>query len=166
MLAYSINDSCDGCSACFGQCPTFAIHGKLDARFDIDPRACIDCGVCGWICPIDAVLDQHGQLAERRPRDQRPHPVFVADRCNGCRICASYCPFGCIEVIGPRYSGAAYLAIPDTCVSCDECRYACMKGAISLAPIDLRTYDPTAERSKLARYLADESPATSAGEEP
>ena len=155
-MTFAINANCDGCSACFGQCPTSAINGEFGKRFHIDVRACIDCGVCGWSCPIEAVNDATGAIARRLPRDQRPYPSFNEHRCNGCRICASYCPYHCIEILGPSYAGVAYLASPEACVACDECRYVCMKFAITRTPFDIQTYDPVEERARLVQFLADQ----------
>ena len=75
-MGFAITSACDGCTSCLRQCPTAAIVGSEGQVHAIDVRRCIDCGVCGQICPVDAVLDQHGLLAPRVPRDQRLRPVF------------------------------------------------------------------------------------------
>lgn len=133
-VSFGIGLTCDGCSACAQQCPVAAISGHFKERYAIDAALCIDCGVCGLVCPKQAVFDGNGQLAVRIPRDQRPRPVIDENLCNGCHLCADFCPFGCLRMLGPRYQGHAALAIPHRCVSCGDCARVCIKGAITLAP--------------------------------
>ena len=160
-MAFHFTGECDGCSACVRQCPTDAIFGAFLERYDVDPNACIECGVCGWICPIDAVRDGAGSRAAPIPRDRRPRPVVTADLCNGCKLCVDFCPFECMAITGERYAGVSYLAEPEICVSCGECRQACIKGAIEMRPIDIRRFDVRAEAERLRTYLGEPNdPAT------
>ena len=130
-----------------------AISGAFKERYIIDPVACVECGVCGWICPDDAVLDQHGTLVPRIFRRNRPRPNLVQELCNGCSVCLDYCPFDCRGLIGRRHDGFAWLAHPERCVGCGECAESCIKGAIQMRPFDLREYDAAAEAARLEQLL-------------
>jgi ferredoxin len=154
-VAHTIDQRCDGCSACFYQCPVEAISGLYGSLHAVDPMLCIDCGVCGAICPVEAVVDEWGVRVARVPRDRRPRPVVHPDRCNGCGMCVDFCPFGCHAIVGARYAGVSIHAHPLRCVSCAECARNCIKGAITMEPVDLREYDPEAEHERIALYLAE-----------
>ncbi len=152
-MAHSINALCDGCSACAGQCPTKAIHGRFKERYTIDARICIDCGVCGWICPIDAVLDAAGEVVPHLPRDQRPRPVIDPDLCNGCRMCVDICSVDALKIVGPVFRGIAVLSQPLACVACSDCETICLKKAVRMGSMDLRVYDPAGQEADLEEYL-------------
>lgn len=66
-MAYSINDKCNGCSACKLLCPVDAISGERKEAHHINPLRCVNCGVCGRVCAQGAVLDDQGQPAVRIP---------------------------------------------------------------------------------------------------
>lgn len=133
-MPHVIESVCNGCTACARQCPTRAIRGSMRGLHVIEPRLCIDCGVCGLICPVEAVVSQAGERVRRVPRDRREHPGFDADVCNGCGLCVDFCPFDCLEVDGPLHRSLARLARPLACVSCGECVFVCLKGAVVMAP--------------------------------
>jgi ferredoxin len=155
-VSHRFTARCDGCTACARQCPTGAITGRMHERHAVIAALCIDCGVCGWICHAGAVDDQHGQVVARLARDQRPRPVVVADRCNGCGLCVDYCPTACLQVIGRAHAGIAVLAQPLACVSCGECADICEKGAVLMGPLDLRSFDAEVERARLAAILEED----------
>lgn len=152
-MAHSINALCDGCSACAGQCPTQAIRGRFKELYSIDARLCIDCGVCGWICPLDAVLDASGAVVPHLPRDQRPRPVVDPDGCNGCRMCIDVCPTDALSLVGPIFRGVALLSQPLACVACGDCATVCIKRAIEMGPVDLRSYAADAHAARLRELL-------------
>ena len=155
-MTHTINELCNGCGACFRQCPVSAISGELKGRFDIDEELCIDCSVCGIICPVAAVVDDHGRVVQRIVRNLRPRPVLRADLCNACGLCVDICPFGCRMIVGVLFDGVTSLAHPERCVSCGECAYICIKDAITMEAIDLRNFDPIVEARRLQDYLARE----------
>ena len=74
-MAYVITEACidEVSQECVGVCPVDCIQyqdGK-DRKLHIDPNACIDCGACEPVCPVDAIyeiskvpahLQEHAQL--------------------------------------------------------------------------------------------------------
>jgi len=154
-MGHRINERCDGCSACFGQCPTAAIFGEFEKQYWIDEPLCIDCGVCGYICPVEAVLDQYGRVVPRVPRDQRPRPIVDDNSCTGCGTCVAVCPFECRTVVGSPHAGISSLASPQSCVGCGECASICIKGAITMGPLDIALFDPRVEAERLRRVIAN-----------
>ncbi len=152
-MAYLFNENCDGCSACERQCPTAAIYGERRKWYAVDPVLCIDCGVCGMICPVEAVLDEHGQLAARLPRNKRERPVVDPAMCNGCGLCIDYCPYACLSLVGHPQAGISILSEPLACVSCAECVDVCIKGAVKMRALNLREFDVDVETSRCLTVL-------------
>ncbi len=157
-MSHRFNSRCDGCSACARQCPTLAIVGELHRPHRVIAELCIDCGVCGMICPIAAVEDEHGRIASRLRRDRRPRPVIDPLLCSGCALCTDYCPFACLALVGRAHHGIAVLAEPMACVSCGECADICIKGAVTMRAVDLRALDPAAERTRAVAVLQESEP--------
>jgi NADH-quinone oxidoreductase subunit F len=56
LLTYTINDLCNGCTACARACPTAAISGERKELHVIDQDLCIKCGKCFTVCRFDAVV--------------------------------------------------------------------------------------------------------------
>ncbi|MEV6281385.1 FAD-dependent oxidoreductase [Kribbella sp. NPDC051770] len=60
-MTYAISGECCSDASCVAVCPMNCIHpspgepgfGTTDGLY-VDPRACIDCGACADICPVDA----------------------------------------------------------------------------------------------------------------
>jgi NADH:ubiquinone oxidoreductase subunit F (NADH-binding)/(2Fe-2S) ferredoxin/NAD-dependent dihydropyrimidine dehydrogenase PreA subunit len=55
LITYSINENCNGCTACASACPEDAITGKKKERHVIDQSKCIKCGACKSACKFEAV---------------------------------------------------------------------------------------------------------------
>jgi NADH-quinone oxidoreductase subunit F len=55
LIAYTINESCNGCHLCFKPCPTDAITGDKKKMHYLDQEKCIQCGACHEVCKFDAV---------------------------------------------------------------------------------------------------------------
>lgn len=138
-MAYSITESCNGCSACARQCPVGAIYGKVKERFYIDADSCIECGVCGMACPSASVIDPLGVVCNKVSIKDRPKPVVQIERCSGCEACVAICPFDCLEIqtIEPFnvFGSSAHLTKPTKCVSCRQCEKICAKEAITLEEV-------------------------------
>jgi Fe-S-cluster-containing hydrogenase component 2 len=47
-------DTCIGCEACVGVCPTSAIS-VTDGKASVDADTCVECGACVATCPVGAI---------------------------------------------------------------------------------------------------------------
>jgi NAD-dependent dihydropyrimidine dehydrogenase PreA subunit len=57
-VTFVIAEPCVGVkdAACVDVCPVDCIHSTpREPQYYIDPRVCIDCGVCELICPVNAI---------------------------------------------------------------------------------------------------------------
>ena len=99
-MAYTIIDTCIGCTACTKRCPTDAISGERKTIHVIDPNLCIDCGACGVVCPPESILDEMGTVCRTFPRKEWPKAIVVEDNCigSGCELCINICPFDALEL--------------------------------------------------------------------
>jgi ferredoxin len=137
-MAFQIIDSCTGCSACEGRCPTAAIHGVKKEMYYIDHNLCIDCGACGAVCPDEAILDSYGQICDQLKAQERPKAFVQLEKCTGCVYCVNACPFDCItmERAPSLLKGAGGIAETVAvvemrkCVGCTLCELDCPYDAI------------------------------------
>lgn len=134
-MAYTITDKCDGSAACVRMCPVGAISGEKKQLHKIDPDLCIECGVCGRVCHVSAIVDQKGKTIERLKKDQWPVPTFL-DGCVACTTCVETCPFACLAIVDPPPAGnkhsKAYLKDQKSCVGCGMCEDACPMSVIMM----------------------------------
>ncbi len=120
--------------ACVTRCPTGAIQGGRALRHSIDPQRCIDCGVCGCVCPDEAVEDNHGTLcgALRVATSARAYVDLTV--CTGCGDCVWSCPFDALQgstAVLPSGANVYFAAVHDgACVACGLCELACSDDAI------------------------------------
>jgi NADH-quinone oxidoreductase subunit F len=56
LLRYSINEACNGCTACGRVCPSGAISGEKKQVHEIDRSKCIQCDECYRTCRFDAIV--------------------------------------------------------------------------------------------------------------
>lgn len=61
-------------------------HGLVCLRPHLDPASCTGCGICGKVCPVDAI-----EMKERRP-------VIDQLLCARCLCCHEMCPEGAMKV--------------------------------------------------------------------
>ncbi len=65
---YQIKPSCSGCHTCELACPMQAIHYD-GPRYQIDPEACVECGLCETLCPTCSIYD--ADAVEPAPAHER-----------------------------------------------------------------------------------------------
>jgi len=134
-MPYSITKACTGCTACVRKCPVGAITGERKKVHKIDPDLCIDCGVCGRICPAKgAVLDNLGNTCTFIKPALWQRPEIDIKTCTSCNICIDTCPLGCISLsknAGARDNhGYPYLSDEKACIGCGFCAADCPVDAI------------------------------------
>ena len=56
LINFYVLDNCIGCTKCATNCPVQCISGSLKELHSIDTSACIKCGICKNICPVDAIV--------------------------------------------------------------------------------------------------------------
>ena len=141
-MAYTIIETCIGCTACTKRCPTDAISGTRNEIHVIDPALCIDCGACGVVCPPEAILDEVGEICRTFPRKEWPKANVIEDNCigSGCELCIQICPFDALELGdldrpagGGDFFGTAKLN-EKRCTGCRLCEDSCGWSAIYIDP--------------------------------
>jgi len=55
LIAYTIDDTCIGCTVCAQKCPVGAISVTPYQRHMIDQTKCTKCGTCKQVCPTESV---------------------------------------------------------------------------------------------------------------
>lgn len=129
-MAYSIIETCIGCTACVKKCPVNAITGVRDELHVIDPDLCIDCGACGAVCPPESILDELGDQCRTFPRRELPLAKVIDDNCigSGCELCINVCPFDALELdlsgerVGDFFGTARVIDPAEVSAALVECR--------------------------------------------
>ena len=49
------HDTCIGCGACVGVCPTGSLSLNEEGKSECNADTCIDCGACVATCPVGAI---------------------------------------------------------------------------------------------------------------
>ncbi|MDR1733540.1 MAG: 4Fe-4S binding protein [Oscillospiraceae bacterium] len=128
-MAYSISETCSGCTACARLCPVMAISGERGRVHTINPKRCVECGVCARGCPKSAIRDARGAIPPRIPRKEWPKPAIRTEDCSACRMCVDICPFDALALTLPQFKGDirvhAALSNPAKCVGCAQCMKIC-----------------------------------------
>ncbi|MBO5363442.1 MAG: 4Fe-4S binding protein [Clostridia bacterium] len=57
-MAHKISDACLACGACASICPVEAISLGDNGIYVIDPDTCVDCGACASECPVEAISEE------------------------------------------------------------------------------------------------------------
>jgi ferredoxin len=139
-MAYAIDETCIGCTACTKRCPTDAISGVRNGMHIIDPELCIDCGACGVVCPVECIHDEVGEICKGFPRREWPKAIVIEENCigSGCEQCIAICPFDALELdlSGERVSDHYGVAkvIEKRCTGCRLCEQSCAWDAIYIDP--------------------------------
>jgi len=138
-LAYTIIETCIGCTACVKKCPTEAITGLRNEIHIIDSELCIDCGACGAVCPPEAILDDMGDICRTFPRRELPLAKVIEENCigSGCELCINICPFEALSLQDTPNSHDYYgmaTVDPKKCTGCRLCEQSCGWAAIYIDP--------------------------------
>jgi len=138
-LSYSITRACEGCTLCAKLCPVAAITGTAKKLHTVNPKRCVECGVCGRACAKGAVADAAGNPLPRVVRKDWPKPAIDSAKCSACGICVQGCAAGALEISLPRGKRdlrvAAYLANEKKCVGCGLCARDCPMDAITMQEV-------------------------------
>lgn len=139
-MAYSIIETCIGCTACTKRCPTNAITGERNELHVIDPTLCIDCGACGVVCPPEAILDNLGEVCEQLKNIERPKAIVIEEKCigSGCELCINICPFDALSL---QHTGRIddFFGVSTVdekkCTGCRLCEDVCGWDAVHIFPL-------------------------------
>lgn len=55
-MPYVIGPGCSTCHYCYNECPVHAI-GFVGTEYAINPKKCIDCGICARVCPSGLITN-------------------------------------------------------------------------------------------------------------
>ncbi|MEN6326185.1 MAG: 4Fe-4S dicluster domain-containing protein, partial [Syntrophomonas sp.] len=60
-----VTEKCTGCKVCLErfECPSLVLDEAADKVF-IDINTCIGCGVCKYVCPVDAITAEKLEVAK------------------------------------------------------------------------------------------------------
>ena len=89
---------------------------KKRRRAVVDPSACVACGCCVKVCPLQAIEIVRGVMAQVRQ-----------DKCVGCGKCAESCPQHTIQI----REGKAVIDYKN-CIRCFCCHEMCPKHVIDI----------------------------------
>jgi len=76
-------------AACAEVCPTGALGQRKGGGVRVKREACIRCGKCADVCPVDAIFMD---------------PLGIPFVCIHCGKCVKYCPHQCLEMIDARFN--------------------------------------------------------------
>lgn len=128
-MSYVITEECIQCNTplCAHRCPVGAIETKNGRKY-INPKLCIDCGVCGISCQKEAIRTGDGKRIKFIPEEERPRAIINPQYCSGCRGCVEVCPFNCLEMV-PNNNNEYFLVARNVrmqdCVACRLCVEIC-----------------------------------------
>lgn len=115
------------------------IEGETKEPFRIfAPETCIECSLCAWVCPAEAIQNSFGVIPPKLKKDERPVAWVDEEGCTGCEVCLECCPVDAIHKVAstdPRDSSPTQVCRVDydTCVSCSLCAIMCPWDTISMA---------------------------------
>ncbi len=138
-MSYKINSNCVGCTLCAKSSPVDAINGKLKEQHTINEKRCIECGVCGNVCPKAAVEDAKGVVLEKVAKANWKKPSINQKRCSACSMCVDICAFDCLAIEYPKFQGDIDVSVElideKKCVACAMCEGICPLKAIEMKEV-------------------------------
>ncbi|MDD3321933.1 MAG: 4Fe-4S binding protein, partial [Paludibacter sp.] len=100
---YVVTNLCKGCvaSSCYMNCPKDAISFMENGQARIDPKKCINCGICKEACPYHSIVFIPVPCEEACPvkaiyKDENGIEHIDESKCIYCGKCINACPFGSI----------------------------------------------------------------------
>jgi len=130
--------ACTACHLCVSSCPTgvlqpslfeYGFFGMMQPHMDFDVNFCnYECTRCAEICPNGAILPL---TVEEKLTTQIGIVRFEAKNCivvideTACGSCSEHCPTQAVRMV--PYKGELTIPeiIPDICIGCGACEYAC-----------------------------------------
>ncbi|MCT4601671.1 MAG: monomeric [FeFe] hydrogenase [Marinifilum sp.] len=101
--SYIVTNLCKGCVAhpCMMNCPKNAISWNANGQAQIDPKSCINCGICMNVCPYHSIIFMPVPCENACPvgaisKDEYGIEQIDEDKCIDCGKCITACPFGSI----------------------------------------------------------------------
>lgn len=101
--SYIVTNLCKGCVAhpCMMNCPKQAVSWNANGQAQIDPKTCINCGICMSVCPYHSIIFMPVPCENACPvgaisKDEYGIEQIDEDKCIDCGKCITACPFGSI----------------------------------------------------------------------
>jgi [FeFe] hydrogenase (group B1/B3) len=101
--SYVVTNLCKGCIAqpCMNNCPKKAISRDKKGKAEIDPKKCVNCGICKDLCPYHTIIYLPIPCEESCPvgaikKDKNGAERIDEEKCILCGKCVNACPFGSI----------------------------------------------------------------------
>ncbi|GET21149.1 monomeric [FeFe] hydrogenase [Prolixibacter denitrificans] len=123
---YVVSNLCRGCvaSPCKMNCPKNAITFNCNGQAQIDPKKCVNCGICKNACPYHSIVHVPVPCEEACPvgaisKDEQGVEHIDDAKCIYCGKCLNACPFGSIfeishiiDIFKAIQAGEQVIALP------------------------------------------------------
>ena len=115
------------------------ISGETKQPFLIfAPDECIECSLCAWVCPAEAIENSYGVIPPKLKKEERPIAWVNEEGCTGCEVCLETCPVDAIDKVpslapGDTSPTQVCRVNYETCISCSLCAVLCPWETISMA---------------------------------